>query len=150
MGSESPDGDSRLRADRRLAEALEHSGLPDPRNRYREWLRELRGRDEAAFRKALEYYDRQLVQTVAAPDSDPLREWTEYGLRLAQRLREGSAVRIDPTGRSHPAGAEAPLEDLLLHLPTSAREKALAIRLPARLSPAQEATYALLVEQGVG
>lgn len=150
MGSESLDGDPHVRADRRLADALEHTGLPDPRDRYREWLRELRGRDEAAFRKALEYYDRQLVQAVAASNSDPLREWTEYGLRLAQRLRAGSAVRIDPSGRSHPTEAEAPLEDLLLHLPSSAREKALAVRLPARLSPAQEATYALLVEQGAG
>lgn len=140
----------RERADRRFAEALREVGIPDPRERYRDWLRELRNRDETAFRKALEYFEQQLVPAVADPDSDPFREWTEYGLRLAQRLRPGSVVRVDASGLSRPADANAPLDELVLHLPTSTREKALPIRLPARLSPAQEATVELLVRQEVG
>ncbi|HEX6923981.1 MAG TPA: hypothetical protein VF167_01020 [Longimicrobiaceae bacterium] len=143
--SEGEDDDLRAQADRRLADALEQTGLPDPRGRYRNWLRELRARDEAAFRKALEYFEQQLVPTVAQPDSDPVREWTEYGLRLAQRLRDGYPVRIDTTGRSRPTGADAPLEDLILHLPTSVRQPPLVVRLPAKLSRAQEATVELLV-----
>src|SRR5690606_41515924 len=58
--SEGEDDDLRAQADRRLADALEQTGLPDPRGRYRNWLRELRARDDAAFRKALEYFEQQL------------------------------------------------------------------------------------------
>lgn len=144
-----PGEGTKERADRRLAEALERSALPDPRERYRDWLRELRSRDEAAFRKALEYYEQQLVSAVA-DGADPVGEWTEYGLRLAQRLRAGAPVAIDETGLSRPCDASAPPEHLVLHLPTSARETALPVRLPPRLSPAQEAAYALLVEQRLG
>jgi hypothetical protein len=141
---------SRERADRRFAIALQQAGLPDPRERYREWLRELRARDEGAFRKALEYFEQQLVPTVADPGSDAVAAWTEYGLRLAQRLQSGSAVAIDATGLSRPCDATAPLADLVLHLPSSTREKALPVRLPSRLSPAQEAAYALLVRHELG
>jgi hypothetical protein len=140
----------REEADRRFATALQEAGIPDPRERYRQWLRELRERDEPAFRKALEYYEQHLVPAVANTASDPFAEWTEYGLRLAQRLQRGAAVRIDASGLSHPADGTAPLEDLVLHLPTSTRERALAVRLPAHPSPAQEATCALLVRQELG
>lgn len=144
--SGSPREDPRAAADRRFAEALEHSGLPDPRDRYRDWLRRLRSQDDAGFRKAVEYFDRQLVAAVAHPTSDPWQEWTRFGMWLAQRLRPGSPVRIDATGRSRPASAEdAPLDELVLHLPDSTREQALAVRMPAELSEAQRATLELLV-----
>lgn len=138
----------RARADRRFAEALERAGVADPRERYREWLRELRSTDEPAFRKALEYYEGHLLPAVADPPSDPVVEWTEYGLRLAQRLRPGGPVRIDSTGLSHACDATAPPEDLILHLPTSTRERALPVRQPSRLSPAQAATVEVLVRAG--
>jgi hypothetical protein len=140
----------RARADRRFVEALERASAPDPRERYREWLKELRARDEGAFRKALEYFEQELVPTVAREDSDPVAAWTEYGLRLAQRLLPGNAVRIDATGRSRPYDATASIEDLVLHLPRGARDAALPVRLPPRLSSAQQATYDLLVRQEVG
>ena len=144
--SAEPIEEARAAADRRFAELIREAGMPDPRDRYRGWLRELRGQDEAAFRKALEYFDAELVPAVLDPQGDPWRAWTEYGMRLAQRLRAGSPVAIDTTGRSRPADADAPLNDLVLHLPTSTREAALLLRQPARLSPAQEATVGLLVE----
>lgn len=140
---------ARERADRHLADALERTGLPDPRERYRAWLRELRSRDERAFRLALEYYEEQLVPAVGDARVDPIEAWTEYGLRLAQRLRPGSPVAIDPTGFSRPCDATAGLDQLVLQLPTSARETALPVRLPAQLTPAQAATHTLLVEQDV-
>lgn len=146
--SEEPTGsieEARARADRRFAELIRGGDLPDPRDRYREWLRELRGHDEPAFRKALEYFDAELVPAVLDPRGDPWRAWTEYGMRLAQRLRPGSAVAIDASGRSQPTDAAAPLDALVLHLPTSTREAALLLREPAQLSPAQEATVGLLV-----
>ena len=138
----------RERADRRFAEMLERTGLPDPRDRYRGWLRQLREQDEPAFRMALEYFEQRLVPAVASAESDPVREWTEYGLRLAQRLQPGSPVRIDGSGRSRSADASAPLDELVLHLPTSTREKALPVRIPPLPSAAQQATLQLLVRQG--
>jgi hypothetical protein len=138
----------RERADHRLAEALERTGVPDPRERYREWLKELRARDEGAFRKALDYFEQELVPAVARDDSDPLAAWTEYGTRLAQRLLPGEAVRIDATGRSRPYDPSAAIEELVLHLPRAARDAALPVRLPPRLSTAQQAAYELLVREG--
>ena len=41
------------------------------------------------------------------------------------------------------------IEHLVLHLPTSAREPAIAVGLPPELSLAQKATYDLLVRQRV-
>ena len=143
--SGSPQEDPRAAADRRFAEALEHSGLPDPRNRYRDWLRRLRSQDDAGFRKAVEYFDRQLVSAVADSATDPWQEWTRFGMWLAQRLHPGSPVRIDATGRSRPASPDAALDELILHLPSSTRQPALAIRMPAKLSAAQKATLELLV-----
>lgn len=140
----------RERADRRFAEALESTGAPDPRERYREWLKALRARDEGAFRKALDYFEQELVPAVAREDSDPLAAWTEYGMRLAQRLLPGEAVRIDATGRSRPCDPSAAIEELVLHLPRAARDAALPVRLPPRLSTAQQAAYDLLVRQAVG
>ena len=140
--------EARAAADQRFAELVAESGLPDPRDRYRAWLRELRGADENAFRAAVEYFDSQLVPAVLHPDGDPWSAWTAYGMRLAARLHAGDAVAIDETGKSRPAAANTPLEHLILHLPTSTREAALPIRLPARLSPAQEATVQLLVKAG--
>lgn len=140
----------REQADRRMAATLEETGMPDPRDRYREWLRELRGRDEGAFRKALEYYEQEIVPRVSSPDSDPLAEWTEYGMRLAQRLRPGATVRIDGSGRSRPCDSPVPYEDLVLQLPTAARDQALAIRLPPRPTPAQDAAFELLVRHSLG
>jgi hypothetical protein len=139
----------REEADRRLAEALDRTGAPDPRDRYRGWLRELRSRDEPAFRKALEYYERELIPAAARPDGDALAAWTQYGLRLAQRLVPGEAVRIDGTGRSRPFEGSAEPDEMVLHLPRASRERALAIRIPPAATAAQRATYALLVEHAV-
>ena len=144
------DQDVRDRADRRFAEALERTSAPDPRERYREWLKELRARDEAAFRQALDHFEHELVPAVARDDSDPVAAWTEYGVRLAQRLLPGEAVRIDATGRSRPYDPSASIEELVLHLPGAARDAALPVRLPPRLSTAQQAAYDLLVRQAVG
>jgi hypothetical protein len=148
--TDAPSQGARDEAERRFAELLQETGAPDPRERYREWLRRLRSLDESDFRKELDHYENQLVPAVARSDSDPLAEWTEYGLRLAQRLVPGAPVRIDASGRSRPCDLPAPLDDLVLHLPTAARELALAVRLPPQLSPAQQAAFELLVEHSLG
>lgn len=131
-------------ADRRLEAALEAVGARDPREFYRERLRELKGTDPEAYRTAVDYYRNTLLPTVAGGDSDPIVAWTEYGRRLAEALAPGRTVSIDASGRSH--AWEGPSQDgLILHLPDDGGRKALLVGLPADLSPAQKATYDVLV-----
>jgi hypothetical protein len=143
------DQNTRDAAERRFAEALRTTGARDPRDFYRERLRELRSSDQRAFQRAMDHFEQQLLPAVAREDSNPIEEWLEYGCLLADLLEPGSAVCIDPTGRSRPHGRPVALEDLVLHLPTSGKGKALAVGLPPELSPAQRATYALLVGAGL-
>ena len=131
-------------ADRLLAEALEAAGARDPRDFYRDQLRELRGANSTGYEEAVAYYRDTLIPTVAAGDVNPLHAWTEYGRRLAVALAPGETVRIDESGRSHPY--ESPEEGgLLLHMPSDSGTKALVVGLPPKLSSAQRATYDVLV-----
>jgi len=136
----------RTEADRRFEEAIARAGVPDPREYYREQLRELRDTDAEGFRRAVEYFETRLVPAVASQEGDPILEWMEYGRLLARLRTPGEAVRIDPTGRSTPYAAPAEPDDLVLHLPTSARERALPIGLIPPLTPPQRAAYELLVQ----
>lgn len=145
-----PQDRTREQAEERFARALRDTGARDPREFYRERLRELRERDEAAFRRALDYYGTRLIPAVADPGSDPLAEWLEYGRLLAQLTTDGRPVQVDSTGKAHPYAPPVPADHLVLHLPTSAREPALPVGIPPRLSAAQRATYELLVRQTMG
>ena len=136
----------REQADQRFEQALTAAGARDPREFYRNRLRDLKAQDPEAFRRAVEYHDNRLVPAVAAADSDPLREWLEYGRFLATLVAEGRTVQIDTTGRAEAYAAPVPATHLVLHLPSDTRKPALAVGLPPRLSPAQRATYDLLVE----
>jgi hypothetical protein len=136
----------RTEADRRFDESLARTGARDPREYYREQLRELRDADADGYRQAVEYFETHLVPAVASPDGDPIVEWMEYGRLLARLRTPGEAVRIDPTGRSTPYVAPADPGDLVIHLPASARERAMTIGLPPRLTPPQRAAYELLVQ----
>ena len=60
----------RDRADERFQRARERAGAKDPRDFYRARLRELRERDEPAYRRAVEYYERTLVPNVARDAHD--------------------------------------------------------------------------------
>lgn len=136
----------REQADQRFQAALEQTGARDPREFYRKRLRDLKAQDPDAFRRAVEYHDSRLVPSVAAEGSDPLREWLEYGRFLATLVAPGRTVQIDPTGRASEYAPPVAADHLVLHLPTDTRQPALAVGLPPKLSPAQHATYALLVE----
>jgi hypothetical protein len=137
--------DVRARADLRFLGALERTGARDPRDFYRQRLRDLRERDADAYRRAVTYYETRLLPAVAEERSDPLVEWLEYGRMLAQLAAPGRAVAIDATGRATEYAPPVAPDHLVLHLPTAAREPVLTVGLPARLSPAQRATYDLLV-----
>jgi len=131
-------------ADRLLVEALQQSGARDPREFYRDRLRELRGANSVGYDEAVAYYRDTLIPAVASGEVNPLHAWTEYGRRLAIALAPGETVRIDDTGRSHPyEGPEA--GGLVLHMPSDTGTKTLVVGLPPKLSPAQRATYDVLV-----
>lgn len=142
-----PTDELRQRADRRFAHALEASGARDPREFYRDRLRDLRARDEDAFERAVEHYEQKLLPAVADESSDPLAEWLEYGRVLAELTAPGKTVQIDVSGRAAAYAPPVPHDHLVLHLPDSARERALPVGLPAGLSAAQRATYDLLVKR---
>jgi len=130
-------------ADRNLEAALEATGARDPREFYRDRLRELKQANPDGYDSAVTYYRETLLPAVAEGTSAPLDAWTEYGKRLAEALMPGRTVSIDETGRSH--SYEGPsLERLILHIPTG-KGRALLVGLPAELSPAQRATYNVLV-----
>ncbi|HEX2090921.1 MAG TPA: hypothetical protein VHG28_00910 [Longimicrobiaceae bacterium] len=137
--------DLREQADRRFEQALKERGARDPREFYRGRLRELRERGPAVFQRAVAYFEERLIPAVAAEGSDPLAEWLEYGRVLAELAAPGTTVQIDPTGRSRPYAPPVPLDHLVLHLPASPGDRALVVGIPTELSPAQRATYDLLV-----
>ena len=136
--------DLQTEADRRLEAALAQTGARDPREFYRERLRELKQADRGAYEQAVGYYRDTLVPSVAS-GADPLPAWTEYGRRLASLGTPGRTVMVDRTGVSAPYEAPAPSDRLILHLPDGTRGRALVVGIPSELSRAQRATYDLLV-----
>jgi hypothetical protein len=132
-------------ADRRLTEALADDGGRDPREFYRDRLRELKASDADAYAVAVAYYMDTLIPGVASGDLKPLEAWTEYGRRLAESLSPGRTVAVDGTGLAHPFEAPVGRDQLVLHIPEGPRGRALLVGLPSELTPAQRATYDVLV-----
>ena len=140
----------RERADQRFAAALEATGARDPRDHFRGVLTELRASNPGAYKEALSYFTTRLIPAVAADDSDPVAEWLEYGRVLARLQQPGRTVQIDATGRSFDYAPPVPPDHLVLHLPDSSSKAAIVVGLPPKLSPAQRATYELLVKGSQG
>jgi len=136
--------DQTKEADRILEEALERAGARDPREFYRDRLRTLKDADPEGYQSAVGYYRDTLIPAVASGEADPLEAWTEYGRTLAQAVARGRTVSIDDSGRAHPYEGPAG-GHLVLHLPDDRGEKALLVGLPPDLTPAQRATYDVLV-----
>ncbi len=132
-------------AEARYREALAGRGLADVRPLYRELLKELKVRDPDGYREAVRRYEEE-VGPAAGEADDPVRPWIRYGRWLADRLIEGRAVAVDPSGRSEDLaeGAPPPEGALLLHLPESTRRRALELAVPAEPSEYQEAARELL------
>ena len=132
-------------ADRRLEAALAASGARDPREFYRERLRDLKESNPDGYRTAVDYYRDTLIPTVASGSMPPMHAWTEYGRHLAEASAPGRTVAVDGTGRAHPYEAPPRPEHLVLHLP-HAPGRALLVGLPAQLTSAQKATFDVLVQ----
>jgi len=132
-------------ADKALETALTESGARDPREFYRERLRELKRANSTEYESAVAYYRDTLIPDIAGGVRDPLDAWTEYGRRLAAALAPGRTVSLDETGLAHEY--DQPDRDrLVLHLPDEKGARALLVGLPASLSTAQKAAYDVLVE----
>ncbi|MDB4949747.1 MAG: hypothetical protein JWM27_2396 [Gemmatimonadetes bacterium] len=144
------DKELRERADRRFDEALKATGARDPRDHFRAVLTALRADNPPAYREALAYFTTRLIPTVAADGSDPVAEWLEYGRVLARLQAPGRTVQIDATGLAADYAPPVPQDHLVLHLPESTSKPAILVGLPPKLSPAQRATYELLVKGSQG
>jgi hypothetical protein len=131
-------------AERVLEAALAESGARDPRDFYRERLREIKRLRPEDYQRAVAYYSETLLPEVAGGKREPLAAWTEYGRRLAEALAPGRTVSIDPSGRAHTYETAAP-DRLILHLPDDNGAKALLVALPSALTAEQRATYDVLV-----
>lgn len=137
--------DRTAEADRTLEAALEATGARDPREFYRERLRELKRANPDEYEAAVAYYRDTLIPEVASGERDPIEAWTEYGRRLAAALAPGRTVSIDASGLAHEYGS--PERDrLVLHLPDDGGARALLVGLPPTLTDAQRATYRVLVD----
>ncbi len=95
-------------ADRRFDEALKESDARDPRDFYREALRELRKVNPGGYDRAVGHFQEVLIPGIANGESEPLRAWRDYGRLIAELTTPGRAVAIDESGRSQPFAAEAP------------------------------------------
>jgi hypothetical protein len=137
--------DQSTRADEALEAAIAEAGARDPREFYRERLRELKRVNTDNYEMAVAYYRDTLIPEVAEGKTEPLAAWTEYGRRLADWVAPGRAVSVDRTGFAHEYAGPEP-DRLVLHLPREKGGRALLVGLPASLSEAQRATYRVLVE----
>ncbi|HSW30426.1 MAG TPA: hypothetical protein VLH75_13155 [Longimicrobiales bacterium] len=137
--------DQNARADALLEAALNEAGARDPREFYRERLKELKQANPEGYAAAVTYYRDTLIPQVASGEGDPLAAWTEYGRRLAEAVSPGRTVSVDGTGRARPYEAPCPRDRLVLHLPGAKGGRAVLVGLPGELTSAQRATYDVLV-----
>lgn len=125
--------------------ALEQAGARDPREFYRDRLRELKANDADAYQRAVDHYRDQLLPSIVEASADPIEAWLAYGCKLAELTAPGRAVEIDQTGRAHAYQPPTPGDRMVVHLPDGKVWRALVVGLPKDLTAAQHATYDLLV-----
>ncbi len=137
--------DPRQAADARFSEALAATGARDPRDYYRERLRELKRTNPDGYAEGVAYYQNTLVPSIANGEADPLAAWRDYGLLLARLTAPGRAVAVDATGLSRPFEPPGDAADMVLHLPERTRDRPVLVSLPPDPTPTQLATHQWLV-----
>jgi hypothetical protein len=133
-------------ADSRLESALEEYGFIDPRPAFRERLRQLREANPAAFDAAKRAHD----AVMRAASDDPVTAWIEYGRQLGEQTAPGRMLAIDASGKAEPYRAPAHAGLMVLHVPDDTGTPVLVTALPRAPTPAQTATYDLLVLKKLG
>jgi hypothetical protein len=139
------DKKAKAEADRRFNEAVEATGARDPRDFYRQALRDLKEPNPEGYARAVEHFQNVLVPGIASGDLEPIGAWREYGRLIAEETAPGTTVEIDETGRSRPYSPDSPMDLLVLHLPREKGKRAILVSLPPSPSPAQRASFELLV-----
>ena len=139
------DQELQARADQIFDEALDRTGAKDPREFYRMRLREIKAANPDAYREAVEYYENELVPSIAEAGADPVMAWQQFGCRMAELTVAGTPVEIDTTGQRLPYTPPTPADRMVLHIPEGPKGRALVVGLPPELSGPQLATYDLLV-----
>ena len=139
------DQEVQKRADELFEEALERTGGKDPREFYRDRLREMKAADPEAYQEAVDYYQNLLIPSIVDSGADPVNAWQQYGCRVAGLTTPGNPVEVDTTGRMHRYDPPASDDRMVLHIPDGSKGRALVVGLPRELSSAQLATYDLLV-----
>jgi len=132
-------------ADGLLEKAVSQQGARDPREACRVLLRELKARNREGYEQAVTHYEKSLLPAVAAGQAEPLAAWLDYARRLAGLIAPGRTVAVDAEGVARDCVPPISADRLVLHLPHEGVTAALVVALPATLSPAQQATYDLLV-----
>ena len=132
-------------ADTRFAQALAAADARDPRDYYRDRLRDLKRVNPKGYAEAVAYYRDTLVPSIAEGGAEPLAAWREYGLLIARTTAPGRTMAVDGTGRARTYEPPGEPSDMILHLPHASRAPALLVGLPPELSDAQTATYDWLV-----
>ncbi len=132
-------------AEARFAEALAASGARDPRDYYREKLRELKRDSPEGYAEGVAYYQQTLIPSIADGKVDPIEAWRDYGLLIARLVAPGHPVAVDAGGRSSPFQPPGDPGDMVLHMPDQSRTRPILVTLPAEPSEAQLATFDWLV-----
>jgi len=140
----------KARAEARTEQALAESAFHDPRDAYRDRLRNLRKLSPSAYSAAVQYYEETLLPTLLDEATDPLVAWIEYGRRLGQLTSAGRVVSIDATGRAEDYQSLNDPPVLVLHLPEDTAVDALALAVPRAMTDAQHATFDLLINRARG
>jgi hypothetical protein len=139
------DQTAKAEADRRFEEAVETTGARDPRDFYRQALRDLKEPNPAGYARAVAHFQNVLVPGIVSGDLEPIGAWREYGRLIAEETAAGTTVEIDETGRSRPYSPDSAMSLLVLHLPDEKGARAILVSLPPSPSPAQRASFELLV-----
>lgn len=135
----------RAQADARLDSALGQGHWADPRAYYRERLRALKNHRPVEYEEATRYYEDVLVPRIAKEEVEPLAGWFEFGGRLAETGGPGKLYTVDRQGKATESTLPPPPSGLTLHIPEARELAPLVIAKPSSPSPAQQATYDLLV-----
>jgi hypothetical protein len=133
----------RATAEARLEHAAAALELSDPRPPYRERLRHLREVHPAAFQRAVDYYENDVLPAMTAGDA--IAAWLDYARVLASTTAEGALHVIDETGRAALYNSQLSPRSLVLFIPEDTSEAVLVAAQPLQVSRPQQATLDLLV-----